>query len=255
MRLINVISLIPLEKFPIIQNGDNIVTHILHTLERANITLVNTDVIVIAHAIVSRAEGRIVDLSTINPSPIAEHIASLTEKDPRTVEMILQEARSIVRLVPPHIITETEHGYICANCGIDRSNSPGETLTLLPKDPDESARTIRDQIKDQTGSNIAVIISDTFGRPFREGTTNVAIGVAGMDPLLDQRGMFDFFGYQLQSTIIARADEIASAAGLLQGQAAEGIPVVIVRGAYFETSKKIGGASGLVRPREKDIFR
>ncbi|MFX1511516.1 MAG: coenzyme F420-0:L-glutamate ligase [Promethearchaeota archaeon] len=248
------IEIIPLPNFPIVQIGNDITTLILLTLEKENITLNSSDVIVIAHSIVSRAEGCMVDLNTIKPSPIAEHIATLTDKDPRTVEMILQEARSIVRLVPPHIITETSHGYICANSGVDRSNSPGETLTLLPRNPDQSARLIREEIYTKTGKKVAVIISDTFGRPFREGTTNVAIGVAGMNPLLDQRGVTDFFGYQLQSTIIARADEIAGAAGLIQGQAGEGIPVVIVRGVNFVLSENLGAFS-LVRPHEKDIFR
>ncbi|MFX0060675.1 MAG: coenzyme F420-0:L-glutamate ligase [Candidatus Hermodarchaeota archaeon] len=252
------ISIFALEAFPLIQEGDNIAEIIIDTLSRSSNELQNGDVLVIAHTIVSKAEGRVIPLDTVEPSDFAQYIAKEGEKDPRLVEIILKQANSIVRMSPTIIITETKHGFICANSGVDRSNvsldKPGEEVVVLPEDPDRSAHEIRKSIFENLGVDVAVIISDTFGRPLRVGTTNVAIGCSGISPLLDYRGSRDLFGYELKTTIVARADELATAAGLVMGQAAEGLPVIIIRGAMYEKAKIDLSAKILNRPRETALF-
>ncbi|MFX1251001.1 MAG: coenzyme F420-0:L-glutamate ligase [Promethearchaeota archaeon] len=252
------ISLFGLEGFPFIQEGDNIAAIIIDTLNSSSNELQNGDVLVIAHTIVSKAEGRVIPLDTVEPSDFAKHIAKEGEKDPRMVEVILKQANTIVRMTPTVIITETKHGFICANSGVDRSNvsleKPGEEVAVLPEDPDRSAHEIRASIFETLGVDIAVIISDTFGRPLRVGTTNIAIGCSGILPLLDYRGSKDLFGYELKTTIVARADELATAAGLIMGQAAEGLPVIIIRGATYEKAKMDQSAKILNRPRETALF-
>ncbi len=234
------------------------VAELLHTaLQRAELTLQAGDVLVVTHKIVSKAEGQRVKLDTIRPSAHAQALAEATGKDPRLVEVILSESRGVIRQRGGVLIMETHHGWICANAGVDRSNVVGgaaDTILLLPRDPDASARNIRAGLQTRTGvTDFAVIISDTHGRPWREGTVNVALGVAGMLPLADLRGQQDLFGYTLQVTVVGRADELAAAAGLIIGQAAEGLPVALIRGASYPRGE--GRASDMQRPPEKDLFR
>jgi coenzyme F420-0:L-glutamate ligase/coenzyme F420-1:gamma-L-glutamate ligase len=174
-------------------------------------------------------------------------------KDPRKIEVILQESSEIIRMNDKVLITATHHGFICANSGIDKSNTPGNTIISLPNDPDYSARQIKDAIQNKLQKNVAVIISDTFGRPLRVGTVNFAIGLAGISPLEDIRGKTDLFGYELRSTIIARVDEVAAAAGIAMGQADEGTPVIIVRGVDYSINNN--SAQELIREPENDVFR
>jgi len=245
------IKIFTVPNLPIINEGDNIADAILKASE--NLDLHDGDIVVIAHTIVSRAEGRVLHLSEITPSTFAEHYARIGDKDPRQVESVLREAKSLVRMSPTVLITETQHGFICANSGVDRSNSIGDSVILLPVDPDESARRIHKQLTRKTSLRLGIIISDTFGRPFRVGTTNVALGLAGVLALEDFRGRTDLFGKELKSTIIARADELACAAGLVMGQADEGTPVVVIRGA--STFLGQGEASELLREPAQDVFR
>lgn len=229
---------------------------ILEALARDGLALRNSDVIVVTQKIVSKAEGRTVDLKTVQVSGDADKIARETGKDPRLVEVILRESRGVVRQHGPVLITETHHGWICANAGVDRSNvagSEGDIALLLPVDPDASAHRLRAKLMERTGADVAVIITDTHGRPWREGTVNLAIGVAGMAPINDLRGQPDRYGYILRVTTVARADELAAAAGLITGQAAEGLPVVLIRGAGYE--KGTGRATDMQRSPEFDLFR
>lgn len=248
------IRLIGLETIPIVREGDDIGELICKAAEREGISIQDGDIIVISHIIVSRAEGRVVDLAQVEPSEFARTVAREMNKDPRLVEVVLRESKSIVRMGDGHLICETKHGFVCANAGVDRSNVPGEDrVALLPEDPDRSARRIRERIRELTGKEVAVIISDTHGRPLRRGVINVAIGVAGMEPIWDRRGDVDLFGYVLRVTQVAVADELASAAELLMGQAGEGIPVVIIRGYKYRPSEQ-ATARELIRPREQDLF-
>ncbi len=247
------IQILELKGIPIIREGDNIAKIIFETAKSQGVEIKNKDVFVIAQTIVSRAEGSIVDLNTVAPSDFAIRTAERFEKDPRQVEVILQEARQIIKMEYA-IITETKHGFICANSGVDKSNMPGENfVSLLPKDPEKSAREIRTELERLAGVKVAVIISDTHGRPFREGAINVAIAVSGMKPLWDRRGDVDLFGYYLKSTIIGISDELASAAELVMGEANEGIPVVIIRG--FNYIEGEGSLKDLIMSPEKDMFR
>jgi coenzyme F420-0:L-glutamate ligase / coenzyme F420-1:gamma-L-glutamate ligase len=209
------------------------------------------DVVVLAQKIVSKAEGRFVRLDEIEPSARAIELAA-EDGDPRHVEAILREATRIVRTRGALVIAETRHGLVCASAGVDASNAPEPgTLVLLPLDPDASARRIRDRLRELTGASVAVIVSDSFGRPWRQGTTDVAIGVAGLAPLLDLRGTKDATGYELRSTQIAVADELAGAAELVMGKSA-GVPGAVIRG-YPAVGD--GSASELVMPAERDLFR
>ncbi|MHA2223805.1 MAG: coenzyme F420-0:L-glutamate ligase [Candidatus Hodarchaeales archaeon] len=245
------VTIFPLENFPIINPGDDLETILIAALGK--IKLINDDIVVIAHTIVSKAENKVFDVQKIVPSPLAQTIGELQGKDPRKIEVILRESREIVRMNERVLITATKHGFICANSAVDKSNTAGETVISLPDDPDLSARKIRDKIQENYGVKVAVIISDTFGRPFRIGTTNIAIGIAGINPIDDLRGKKDLFGYELRSTIVALADEVATAAGLTMGQADEGTPVIIVRGLNYSSSD--ASALDLIRNRETDVFR
>ncbi|HHY37393.1 MAG TPA: coenzyme F420-0:L-glutamate ligase [Clostridia bacterium] len=212
------------------------------------------DIIVVTQKAVSKSEGMIVDLDTITPSPFALGISKTLNKDPRLVEVVLREASRIVKMDNGVIITQTHHGFVCANSGVDASNVPGSSsVTLLPRDPDASAARIRARIQDLSGRRVAVIVSDTFGRPWRMGIVNVAIGVSGLEPIADLRGSADAFGKTLKATEIAVADEIASAAELVTGKT-RGIPVVIVRG-YPWSFSETGSSKSLIRPKESDLFR
>ncbi|MGQ9468766.1 MAG: coenzyme F420-0:L-glutamate ligase [Nitrososphaerales archaeon] len=247
------IKIMGIKEIPEVKPGDNLADLLIDVIQRQGIKIMDNDVIVVTHKIVSKAEGRLVDLRKIKPSDFALKISKRREKDPRMVEVILREAKRIVRMERGVIIAETRHGFVCANAGVDKSNVRGEdTVSLLPIDPDKSARQIRDEIKRRLDADVAVIICDTFGRPWREGQTNVAIGVAGLEPILDYRGKKDSYGYTLKVTAIAVADELASAAELVMGKL-EMVPIAIIRGYQYIEGE--GSIKSLIRPRSRDLFR
>jgi len=251
----NLVQIIGIEGLPIIKTGDNLAELICEAARRQKTPIQNGDIIVVTHVIVSRAEGSIVNLDDVTPSAFAKSIAEQYEKDPALVEVVLRESESVVRMDRGILITESKHGFVCANSGVDKSNVPGErVVALLPKNPDDSAENIRKEIKRLTGCDVAVIISDTHGRPLREGEINVAIGVAGINPIRDRRGEKDLFGYVLRVKQTAVADELASAAELVVGQADEGIPAAIIRGYNYPKSED-AKATELIMPKEKDLFR
>src|SRR5713226_4077164 len=246
------VQLLPLLGLPEIREGDNLATLIFQALRGKRIGLRHEDILVVAQKIVSKAEGCVVRLSSVQPSARALQLAAARNKDPRLVEVILQQSRRIVR-DDPVLIVETHHGFVCANGGVDHSNVPGDdVVTLLPGDPDRSARRLAAELRRLTKKRIAVIISDTFGRPWRLGLTNVAIGAAGVPVLRDLRGTRDRHGKPLTATILAVADELAGAAGLVMGKS-EGLPVVIIRGYEFEPASE--PASRIIRPPAEDLFR
>jgi coenzyme F420-0:L-glutamate ligase/coenzyme F420-1:gamma-L-glutamate ligase len=259
------ITLTAIPDIPLIRSGDDLAAILLDRLRKAGLTLQDGDVLVLCQKIVSKAEGRAVRLEEVTPSEEARALAAETGKDPRLVELILGESRAVLRTRRHLIIAEHRLGWICANAGIDRSNvaqpeddgsaelARASVVLRLPADPDCSAREIRARLVAATGANVAVIVNDTHGRPFREGAVGVAIGVAGISPLSDLRGQPDLFGYELQTSILGTADEIASAASLLMGQADEGRPAVLVRGAPVVLGE--GAARDMQRPAEKDLFR
>jgi coenzyme F420-0:L-glutamate ligase/coenzyme F420-1:gamma-L-glutamate ligase len=239
---------------PEVQAGSDLIEIICAALAANSIQLQHGDVVVVTQKIVSKSEGRTIALKHVVPSEEALILAEEVDKDPRLVEVILRESKHIVRKRMGTLIMETHHGWVCANAGVDRSNVPGDDVVLaLPKDPDASARGLRDGLKSATGADIAVIITDTHGRAWRLGAVNMAIGVAGMLPISDFRGRPDRDGYILHTTTMARADELAAAAGLLSGQADEGLPVIIIRGAEYCPGN--GQAVDMQRSVEKDLFR
>lgn len=249
-----IIKIIPILSMPIIKQGDKIAELILDAVKNQELTILNGDVLIITHVIVSRAEGNTINLDSINPSEFARNYANEYDKDPAIIEVVLREAKSIIRMQAGSIITLTKHGFICANSGVDKSNVPGKrNVTLLPDDADESAKRIRESIKKIAKVDVAVIVSDTHGRPLRDGEINIAIGIAGLTPVLDRRGEHDLFGYELRSKRTAIADELASAAELVIGQADEAIPVAIIRGyPYLKTDES--SINDLLRPLEKEFF-
>lgn len=248
------IHIIAIKGIPIVGDGDDVAKLIVEAAERQGTPIEGGDILVVTHIIISRAEGRVIDLVKIKPSKVAERIAIYTGKDPRLVEVVLGEAKGIRRMAPGVLITETRHGFVCANSGVDKSNVPGEdVVALLPEDPDESARRIRQRIEEMTGQRVAVIVSDTHGRAHREGEINVAVGASGLSVIRDRRGERDLFGYVLRVKRTAVADELASAAELVIGQADEGVPVAIIRGYPYQPSET-SEAKELVRSREKDLF-
>jgi coenzyme F420-0:L-glutamate ligase/coenzyme F420-1:gamma-L-glutamate ligase len=243
------LRVIPLLGIPELEEGDDLAALVVDAAGRAD-GLADGDVVVVAQKAVSKAEGRIVDLRDVEPSPRAHELAA--DADPRRVEVVLRETREVVRSRPPLVIAETPHGFVCASAGVDASNAKGPgTLVLLPVDPDASARRLRDRIRDLTGREVAVIVSDSFGRAWRNGTTDVALGAAGLVALLDLRGTKDAVGYEMHSTQIAVADEIAGAAELVMGKTA-GIPAAVVRGLDVAGA---GSGADLVMPRDRDLFR
>jgi coenzyme F420-0:L-glutamate ligase/coenzyme F420-1:gamma-L-glutamate ligase len=250
--LAQTIQVIGIEGIPDVQPGDDLAGLLIEAASALGLTIQPGDVLVIAQKIVSKSEGRLVDLNQVQPSPFARTMAEHSDKDARLVEVILGEARRIVKMDRGVVIVETHHGFVCANGGVDRSNVGSEKAALLPVDPDASAWRIRERIGSVTGADVAIIISDTFGRPWREGLVEVAIGVSGLNPLRDYRGERDQFGYEMQATVIALADELASAAGLVFGKT-DRVPAAIVRGVNYERDE--GSARLLVRNREKDLFR
>lgn len=249
------ISLVPLEGIGEVSPGDDLAALIAAALSAAGIGLTDDDALVVTQKVVSKAEGRVVDLRTVEPRPEAREWAGRWGKDPRQVELVLRESAEVVRMADGGlIISRTRHGLVCANAGVDLSNTGGDELaTLLPEDPDASARQLRDRLGELAGARPAVIISDSFGRPWRNGIVNVAIGAAGIEALEDLRGTPDAQGREMISTVIAVADELASAADLAGGKVSQ-VPVVLVRGYAFAPPATDGGASTLVMPREKDLF-
>jgi coenzyme F420-0:L-glutamate ligase/coenzyme F420-1:gamma-L-glutamate ligase len=242
-----------LNDIPTIKKDDDLGKIIVDACKNQKIELLDHDIIVIAHKIVSKSEGRVIHFSEIQPSPFAKRIAKKSKKEASHVEAILSQTKNIVRMHGNHLITETRQGFICANSGVDKSNLRDESaVCLLPKDPDYSAKRIRNKIKSLTGIDVAIIISDTFGRPWRIGQVNMAIGIAGMKPLIDYRGSKDMYDRKLKYTVIAIADELASAAELVMKKS-EGIPVAILRGVQYIPGR--GAIKDLIRPKETDLFR
>jgi len=241
------LSIFPVQRIPELREGDDLAGMILDGAE-----LEDGDVVVVAQKAISKIEGRVVHLDGIEPSEQAREIASADESDARRIEVILREARRIVRLRPPLVICETEHGFICASAGVDASNTPAPgTLVLLPVDPDGSARQLRDELRARGGVDVGVIVTDSFGRPWRRGTTDVAIGASGVTVLDDLQGEHDPIGYELHATVIAVADEIAGAAQLVSGKLGR-VPVTVVRGLDVRGD---GRATDIPVPPELDLFR
>ena len=237
--------MIPVAGLPEVREGDDVAD-----LIASAVALEDGDVVVVAHKVVSKAEGRVVRLDDIEPSPQARDLAA--GEDPRRLEVILRESVRLVRARPPLVIAETRHGFVCASAGVDASNAPEpDAVVLLPEDPDASAGRLRDRLLALTGAVVAVIVSDSFGRAWRQGTTDVAIGCAGLQPLLDLHGERDAAGYELHATVIAVADELAGAAELVRGKL-DGVPAAVVRGFGLGGG---GTARELVMPPERDLFR
>jgi len=248
------IQVIGVKGLPIVKEGDSIAKLICVAAEKQGTPIQDGDIIVITHVFASRAEGAVVNLDTVVPSEFAKSWAQKFNKDPALVEVVLRESKRIIRMDDGKLITETKHGFICANAGVDQSNVLGKhNVALLPKKPDNSARKIRREIRQLNGKDVAVIISDTHGRPLREGEINIAMGVAGISPIRDRRGETDLFGYVLRVKRTAVADELSSAAELVIGQANEGIPVAIIRGYPYLKSEK-GKATELIRQKSEDLF-
>lgn len=246
------VTIMPVRGIGEVRPGDDVGRLIAEALEAGGQALQDGDVVVVTQKIVSKSEGRLADPAAVVPSPEAEALAAGSGRDPRHVELALSESRRVVRLTPRVLIVETRHGFVCANAGIDFSNVPGGLALLLPVDPDASARRIRAELAGRFGASIAVVISDTFGRPWRMGQTNVAIGTAGMAALHDYRGQRDDCGREMHVTEIAVADELASAAELVQNKT-DRVPVAVIRGYAYPAGE--GGATDLVRPADKDLFR
>jgi len=249
------LTLTPLSPFPLILAGDPLHELILSTLNLNGMTLEDGDILVLAQKIVSKSEGRLVNLETVQPSPRAIDLGGKIEKDPRMVELILRESNCILRTRPGTIIVEHRLGYVCANAGIDHSNvtKKGEWVLLLPEDPNRSAQRLREKVQQATGCKLGVMIIDSHGRAWQNGTVGVTIGLAGLPGIMDMRGQPDLFGYQLRVTQIAAADELAAGASLVMGQAAEGTPVIHVRG--FPYPLREGSGRELIRDKQMDLFR
>ncbi len=250
----NKIEVIPVTGLPIIEESHDLASLICQAAEKQETPIQTGDIIVVTHVIVSRAEGTVVNLETVTPSVFAKTVAETTGKDPRLIEVILRESKSIVRMRDEKLITETKHGLICANAGIDQSNVPGNTVVApLPEDADKSAQKIRQRIRELTGKDVAVIVSDTHGRPLRQGEINIALGTSGLEPLRDRRGEKDLFGYNIRIKRTAIADELASAGELVIGQTNEAIPVAIIRG-YSYPKSETATAKRLTRSPKQDLF-
>jgi coenzyme F420-0:L-glutamate ligase/coenzyme F420-1:gamma-L-glutamate ligase len=238
---------------PEIHKGDDLSSIIMDAVDKQGLQVEDEDIIVVTHKIVSKAEGHIINLSKITPSSFAYNIAEYSKKDPRNVEIILQESKRIVKMKDHHLIVEHRIGHICANAGIDNSNVEADKVVMLPEDPDRSASKIREGIEKRTKAKVAVIITDTWGRPFRKGQINIALGVSGLEPLKSYVGRRDKFGKKLKYTIIAIADEIASASELVMAKTKD-IPVALIKGYRYKYNLKKGNAKLLIRDPEKDLF-
>lgn len=253
------LSLIPLLDFPLVQPGDNLADLIIQSMGNNTLDLIDGDILVLAQKIVSKAEGRLVNLTTVAPSDSAFHYAELTGKDPRLIHLILSESQEVLRTRDNLIIVQHKLGFVSANAGIDHSNVSGpwgdadDWVLLLPENPDASAKAIREKLEAHYQCTIGVMIIDSHGRAWRLGTVGVAIGLSGMPGLVDLRGKEDLFDYRLRVTQVAAADELAAGASLVMGQAREGTPVVLARG--FPYSLREANLQELIRPKEKDLFR
>jgi coenzyme F420-0:L-glutamate ligase/coenzyme F420-1:gamma-L-glutamate ligase len=250
------LTLIALNGIPLIKPGDDLGALVVAAASTAGLSLQDSDILVVTQKIVSKAENRFVRLGEVIPSPRALELATITGKDPRLVEVILWDTAQIIRASQGLLIVEHHLGFISANAGVDHSNVSTEAnmVLRLPADPDESARRLRARLRELTGAAPAVIVNDSHGRPWREGTVGVAIGLAGLLPTQDLRGRPDLFGYRLQYTTVGFADQVAAAASLVMGQAAEARPVVLVRGLAYEPGEDTS-AHQILRPRETDLFR
>jgi coenzyme F420-0:L-glutamate ligase/coenzyme F420-1:gamma-L-glutamate ligase len=246
------LCLLGIRGLPEIRKGDDLAARVVAAARKDGLRVEDRDILVVAQKVVSKSEGRVVSLATVTPSAKAQELAAQLKKDARAVELVLRESRRILRSERV-LITETHHGFVCANAGMDHSNVPGEdVVTLLPRDPDGSAERLAAALRKKTGKRVAVIISDTFGRPWRLGLTNVAIGAAGLAVLLDLRGTRDREGKPLTATVLAVADELAAAAGLLMGKS-EGTPAVLIRGYRFKPASE--KAASIIRAAAEDLFR
>ncbi len=249
----------PVTQIPLICPGDNLVDILLVALQNSRVSLEDGDILVVTQKIVSKAEGRLVNLKTITPSKDAKELAKRCDKDPRLTEIILRESNEVLRVRPGTIIVEHRLGFVCASAGVDHSNvsgsdgHPDDWVLLLPEDPDQSALEIRRKIKIITGVRIGVLITDSHGRAWRLGTVGTAIGFSGIPGIIDERGWQDLFGYRLKITLVATADELAAAASLLMGESNEGIPAVHVRG--FPHPLREGSLKELIRLKGNDLFR
>lgn len=247
------LTLTAVQGLPMIGRGDDLPRLIVDALASMGLRFQQGDILSVCQKVVSKAEGRVVKLKEIDPSPLARQFAARWDKDPREVELVMRQTSRIVRMDNAVLIVETGPGWVCANAGIDQSNSLAEDVAiLLPEDADASAKRIREAIKNRAGADVAVLITDTFGRPWRDGLTEVCIGIAGMEPLLDMRGTTDLGGRELHHTVIAIADELASAAGLMMPKAAA-VPAVLIRGYQFNPAE--ASAKSLIRPAASDLFR
>ena len=250
------VQLVPLLPFPLVQPGDDLAAVVLAVLRDQAIELVAGDLLVVAQKVVSKAEGRYVTLSSVTPGEQAKQLAEQADKEPELVQLILDESREVLRVRPGVIIVEHRLGYVHANAGIDRSNLPGgggPQVLLLPENPDASAARLRRSLEAAFVPGLAVIINDSAGRAWRQGTQGFALGTSGIDPVEDQVGRLDLFGRPLEVTEVAVADELAAAASLLMGQADQGCPAVLIRGAQWQASEQ--GSESLLRPRAMDMFR
>ena len=251
------LRVIALGGVPLVQPGDDLAAIVLAALEHSGEALVSGDVLVLAQKIVSKAMGRQVELATVQPSKRALELAAVVDKDPRIIELILRESKSVLRARRDVIVVEHRLGFVMANAGIDMSNVEGNAqesrALLLPLDPDGECRTLREALRQRTMADVAVIVNDSHGRAWRNGTVGVAIGCAGVAALLDLRGKPDLFGRPLRITQVGLADELAAAASLMMGQASEGTPIVLIRG--LARAAQDGSAADLVRPKEMDLFR
>jgi coenzyme F420-0:L-glutamate ligase/coenzyme F420-1:gamma-L-glutamate ligase len=245
-------EVIGIQGLPEVQPGDDLAQLIADGASGQGTPLRTDDLVVVSQKIVSKSEGRLVRLAEVTPSPVAEAMARELGRDSRLVELILRESRRVVRMDKGILIVETHHGWICANGGVDQSNVAPDTVTLLPEDPDRSAHRLKERLRERTGTDVAVIISDTFGRPWREGLTNVAIGLAGLQPIRSYLGEKDPAGHVLQATLLAVADELAGATELVMGKL-DRIPAAIVRGLRVERGE--GSAQPLLRDPARDLFR
>jgi coenzyme F420-0:L-glutamate ligase/coenzyme F420-1:gamma-L-glutamate ligase len=250
------VSVIGLENFPLAKGGDDLAKIIVETAEHNAVPIEDGDIVVVAQKVVSKAESRVVKLTDVKPSDRAKKMAKVASKDPRFVELVLKEATKILKCSPETLIIENEKGLVCINAGIDKSNVSGKDIyALLPIDPDESAEKIRSRIMKLTGKRVAVVISDTYSRPFRKGQVEFAIGIAGIKPFKDYRGQEDLFNYVLKVKNVALADEIASAAELVMGQGREAVPVAIIKKLNRAEPSEVSSIEDLNISREEDLFR
>jgi coenzyme F420-0:L-glutamate ligase/coenzyme F420-1:gamma-L-glutamate ligase len=246
------VEVLPLRGLPEVHEGSDVAGLVVAALSRSRIRLKDGDIVVVKQKIVSKAEGQVVRLSEVIPSKRAEGLAKAEGKDPQLIELVLRESARVVRSGHGVVITETKHGFVCANSGVDQSNVGKGCASLLPADSDLSARRIRKTLEDRTGRRLAVVVTDTFGRPWRRGQTDVAIGCSGIDPLVSLRGKVDRFGYALRVTEPAVVDEVAGAAELAMGKL-DRVPVAVVRGVRYASGE--GGVKSLIMQRERDLFR